>query len=103
MLSTFQPLVDTLDLRFAQNHTIGRISGMLTVLSDFSTKGVFFLAEVTENDFAVMTAGQVRPEDVVTVVVIATDLEDRTMPNALVQMSLHSEPRLSVTVHIKCF
>lgn len=59
--------------------------------SDFLQKGV------AENDFVVMTADQVWTEGIITVIVIATDVGDEMIANALVQLSMpfDNEHRLS--------
>lgn len=42
-------------------------------LSDFLTASDVLLAEVAENDFLIMMAGQVLPEGVIIAIVITTD------------------------------
>lgn len=46
---------------------------------------------MAENNFTVITAGQVWPEYVIITVVIASGVRNDTMMNALIQMSLYLE------------
>lgn len=48
-----------------------------------------------ENGFEVMTVCEMWPKDVIITVVIATDVEDETTANALIQMVIDSNIRLS--------
>lgn len=102
MLSAFQSLANTLDLWCDQNHSYGRILGTLVGLSNNSTNHFYenyvLMAEVAERIyFAVMSASQIWPESVISTAVITTSaLDETTMANAFVQISLiiDSESRL---------
>lgn len=54
----------------------------------FSYESVVLLAKVAEKNFAVNTAGQVWSEEIITVVVILTDVGDQKTSNAVVLISL---------------
>lgn len=74
MLSTFQPLAYTLDVRYAKDLSPSQILRMLIV--GLLYESYVLLADVAENNIALMTAGQVGPEGALTAVLIATEVEN---------------------------
>lgn len=94
MLFAFQPLANFLDLSYAHNHLdFVNVSLVVVLLHESDV----LLPEVGENDFALITVGQVWPDVVITTFVIAIDARNKMRVNSLVQLllCLDSELRLS--------